>query len=73
MRLTTIWTLRGMALKDRFKQTYDVFAIQTAHRLLKRIKYWAFVLVGTRAMDGNEIVPQARFVDLMERAEGAPK
>jgi hypothetical protein len=73
MRLTTIWTLRGMKLRDRFKQTYDLLAMKTANRLPNRVKYWAFVLVGTRAMNGNDIVPQVRFMELMERAEGAPK
>lgn len=73
MRLTTIWTLRGMKLRDRFKETGNTLALSMAHRMPKRVKYWAFVLVGTKAMDDNEIVGDARFMDLMERAEGAPR
>jgi hypothetical protein len=73
VKLTTIWTMRGTTLGWRIKQTGDTLALRTASHLPKRVKYWAFVLVGTKAMDDNEIVSDLRFVDLMERAEGAPK
>ena len=73
MKLTTIWTLRGMSLKNRLRETGNRLALGTAARLPKRVKYWAFVLVGTKAMDDNDIVGDVRYVDLLERAEGAPK
>ena len=73
MKLTTIWTLRGMRLRDGVKETGNSLALLTASHLPKRVKYWTFVLVGTKAMDDNEIVGDARYVDLLERAEGAPK
>lgn len=73
MKLTTIWTLRKMSLSTRLAETGNALALSIAARLPKRVKYWAFVLVGTKAMDDEVIVGNQLFVDLMERAEGAPK
>ena len=73
MKLTTIWTLRGMKLRDRLEASGNTIALGVAARLPKRVKYWAFVLVGTKAMNDDEIVSDQRFVDLLERAEGAPQ
>lgn len=73
MKLTTIWTMRGTKLGWKLSETGNSLALRVAARLPKRVKYWAFVLVGTKAMDDNEIVGDVRYVDLLERAEGAPK
>lgn len=44
MRLKTIWTLRGMALKERFRRTGEWAAMEVAIRLPQKIKYWVAVL-----------------------------
>jgi hypothetical protein len=69
MRLKTIWTLPGMTVRNRVKETADAAARTIAHRLPKRIKFWAFVLVGTAAMNDQDVVPEVRFADLLDRAE----
>lgn len=73
MKFTTIWTMRGTSLGWKISEMGNSLALRVAARLPKRVKYWAFVLVGTKATDDNEVMGDVRFLDLMERAEGAPK
>lgn len=40
MRLRTIWTLRGLPLKERLARTRDWAAMETGARLPLRIRYW---------------------------------
>lgn len=67
MRLSTIWTLPGMSFGERIRRTMDSVACSVAYRLPKRIKYWAYVHVGSNAMRPDEVVPEARFMELLER------
>ncbi|PRA13332.1 hypothetical protein CQ010_01410 [Arthrobacter sp. MYb211] len=73
MKLTSIWTMRGYSLRERFHNTGDWTVRFIAQHLPKRIRYWVFIQVGMRAMPREEIVHRARFVDLVERAEGGPR
>jgi len=44
MRLRTIWTLPGMALRERWRRTWDEWlAIKIAWALPRRVLYWAAV------------------------------
>lgn len=73
MRLKTIWTIPAMTLAERFHRTGEWAAQKTAKALPARVRYWAFVQVGAKAMPDDAIVPEARFMDLLERAEGGPR
>lgn len=46
MRLTTIWTLKGMPLKERIRRTKDRLALSFAIQLPARVRYWVVVLEG---------------------------
>ena len=73
MRLTTIWSMPSMSLRERLTRTYD-WAMQVwARHLPQRVRFWAYIQVGTAAMGPNDIVPEARFTDLLERVPGGPK
>lgn len=43
MRLTTIWTMPAMTLRERLRRTADAMDMAIAWRLPKRVRYWAFV------------------------------
>lgn len=73
MKLTTIWTLPAATLAEKLRRTADWAAFTTAANLPARVSYWAFIMVGTKAMPENAIVPEARFMDLLQNAEGGPK
>lgn len=68
MRISTIWTIGGMSLSERIRRTVDTTACSLAYRLPKRVKYWAFIHVGARAM-GNRVVPEALYMDVLKDAE----
>ena len=73
MKLLTIWTIPAMSLSERMRRTVDTAAFTAARLLPKRVRYWEFIQVGSRAMRPEDIVPEAKFVDLLERAEGGPR
>ncbi len=43
MRLRTIWTLPGMALRERWHRTGEWAAMKIAWALPRRVLYWAAV------------------------------
>lgn len=63
MRLTTIWTLPGMDLTERFRRTRDLAAMRVAWRLPRRVRYWVFA---TARIPSDVVVPNATLTDAME-------
>lgn len=72
MKLSTIWTIPAMSLKERLARTADWADMAIAARLPKRVKYWSFVLVGAKAI-GDDVVPDANYMELLERVPGRPR
>jgi hypothetical protein len=68
MKLTTIWTLPAMTLRERLARTNDALTLALAHRLPRRLAYWSFIDTGVRHIEGNEVVPDVRYTDLLKRA-----
>lgn len=68
MKLTTIWTLRGMTLRERLNRTAEATIRGIAHRLPRRLAYWSFIDTGVRHMRSDEVVPDVRYTDLLQRA-----
>jgi len=73
MKLTTIWTLPAMTLAERVHRTRDLANMKIAHRLPKRVKYWAYIQSGSSAMLPHEVVGEQTFMDLLKRLEGEPR
>lgn len=76
MKLSTIWTIPAVPLKERLRRTADWADMTIAARLPKRVKYWAVVLVGagvTTSTLADTPVPDVLFVDVLEHAPGAPR
>lgn len=68
MRLSTIWTLKGMPLRERLNRTGEYVASTIAYHLPKRIAYWSYIHTGVRHMEANEVVPEVRYTEILERA-----
>jgi len=67
MRLTTIWTLRGMTLRERLNRTGEAAIRSVAHHLPRRLAYWSFIDSGVRYMRSDEVVPEVYYTDLLQR------
>lgn len=68
MKLSTIWTLRAMSLRERLHRTGEWAVQAVAHRLPRRLAYWSFIDTGVRYMRPDEVVPEVRYTDLLQRA-----
>lgn len=73
MRLTTIWTLPGLPLRERLSRTGEAIVRGIAHRLPRRLAYWSFIDTGVRHMRDDEVVPEVRFMDVLKRAGDTPR
>jgi hypothetical protein len=76
VKLSTIWTLKGMAFRERLRRTADWCDYEIAYHLPKRVKYWAVIHVG------SQVTTQARpevptdaitLMEVLELAEGQPR
>jgi len=70
MRLTTIWTMRHMALSERLRRTSDLAWRAIAVRLPARLRYHVLISCGARAIRGNEVVPEVTFMEVLSRTPG---
>ena len=73
MKLTTIWTIPAMTISERFRRTADWAAYTAAAKLPARVRYWAFIHAGVDAIPANSVVPEIRFVDVLEGVKGGPR
>ena len=67
MRLTTIWTLRGMSLRERLNRTGDLAVLEVARRLPKRLAYWSYIVQTTKHIMPHEIVPEMTATNILSR------
>lgn len=69
MKLTTIWTLRGLPLRERLHRTSELWWFYTAPRFLpRRLRYGVLIVEGVRQIRPNEVVPEVPFMDVLARA-----
>lgn len=68
MRLKTIWTLPCMTLSERLERTRELAWSRLAHRLPRSLAYYSFIDTGVRHIADHEIVPEASYMTLLERA-----
>jgi hypothetical protein len=76
VKLTTIWTMPAMTLRERLRRTADAADIAIAARLPKRVRYWAVVLVGAKVTTTtlrDREVPGVLFMEILEHADGHPR
>jgi len=68
MKLTTIWTLRGMSLRERLNRTGELVLIKIAHHLPRRLAYRSYIDTGVRHIRDDEVVPEVTYMDILQRA-----
>lgn len=68
MRLKTIWTLRGMDLRERLTRTREAAARFIASKLPEEVAYWSLIHTGVDHIRPNEEVPAVLFVTVLDRA-----
>ena len=67
MRLTTIWTIPAMSLRERLHRTWFEWALPgIAHRLPRKLAYWSYIDTGVRYI-GDEVVTDVRYTTILER------
>lgn len=65
MRLTTIWTLKGMPLKERLRRTLELLYMFVAFKLVpKPIRYW-IVVKETNNASGNSSPDSVTGLDIV--------
>jgi hypothetical protein len=68
MKLTSIWTMRGMTLAERLRRTRECGWRSLAHHLPRTLAYWSYIDTGARMMNKpGDVVPDVRYMDLLER------
>lgn len=72
MRLTTIWTMPAMTLRERLSRTADALDLAIAARLPRRVRYWAFVLASLDAL-GGEVPHGKTFEEVHKAVPGTPR
>jgi hypothetical protein len=56
-----------MSLRERIHRTQEWAWMKTAHRLPRQLAYWSFIDSGVRTIRSDEVVPEARYTDLLQR------
>ncbi len=72
MKLTTIWTMPAMSLRERMRRSADWADLTIAARLPKRVRYWAFVLAALDAAK-PEMPSGMLFDDVHKRVRPTPR
>lgn len=67
MRLSTIWTLRPMSLRERLSRTGEWAVASIAHRLPRRLAYWSYIDSTARYVADDEVVPEVPAMTILQR------
>lgn len=72
MKFLTIWTLKGLSLKERLSRTKEWAAMKTARHLPKSVKYWTCIGVATLAAGPEQFPPSVTIEQMMDymRSQG---
>jgi hypothetical protein len=66
MRFTTIWSLPGLPLKERIDRTLDLWSLNLADFLPRRVAYWVAMRQIGRATMKSPHVPATPLDDVLE-------
>lgn len=76
MKLSTIWTIPAVPLKERLHRTSEWAYLTVASHLPKRLRYWTLISVGaevTTSTLAETPVPEVLFMDVLDHAPGGPR
>lgn len=60
-----------MTLRERFRRTGEAALIALAHRLPRALAYRSFIDTGARHMRSDEVVPDVRYTEILQRIGAA--
>lgn len=67
MKFKTIWTMTGMPITEKLRRTKSLFWRKLAKKLPTPLAYWSYILVSSRHIKQNEVVPEVKVVDILSR------
>jgi hypothetical protein len=73
MKLRTIWTMPACTLREKLRRTGEWALRKIAHHTPARLKYWIFIDVAAANINRDEVVPNVRYIDILQRMDGAPR
>lgn len=73
MRLSTIWTMPGMTMRERLDRTGEWYAMKIAAALPQNVRYWAFIQITADAIPDNAVVPAVTLGELLSNARKATR
>jgi len=73
MRLSTIWGMPAMTMRERIYRTIDWSAQTAASKLPKRVKYWATLQSIAMATRESPNVPATSVDEILPKLVGGPK
>jgi hypothetical protein len=68
MKFWTIWTIPAMSLRERMNRTGEWALILLASHMPRKLGYWVVIIHGSRYFEPTEVVPEVRFMDVVQRA-----
>lgn len=68
MKFWTIWTMPAMSLAEKLRRTYEWLLILLASHMPRKLGYWVVIIHGSRYFEPTEVVPEVRFMDVVQRA-----
>lgn len=71
MRLTTIWTIPAMTLRERLNRTGEWALRGIAYRIPQRLAYHVLIDQGARYTHRHKsaVIPKVRYMDVLKDAE----
>jgi len=68
MKITTIWTMPTLTMRERVSRTVEAAWRGAAHRLPRQLAYWSLIDSGVRHIESDEVVPDVPFMVILERS-----
>ena len=59
--------MTGMSLTEKLRRTKSLFWRKLAKKLPTPLAYWSYILVSSRHIKQNEVVPEVKVVDILSR------
>lgn len=73
MRLSTIWTLHNMPIRERLSRTREWGNIAVARKLPAKLRYWVTIHEVAKATIDSPNIPATPLEEILKNLEGGPK
>lgn len=73
MKLRTIWTLRGLPLRERLQRTPDALALAAVRFIPARVRYWTAMRGIAAATTDSPDIPATPLDAILKNLPGGPR